>query len=138
MIKLANIHSELLNDAQRLEIPARLYGLNFSLKLEPAIYSMADMLSADYKGGLWEMVGLSCGSMFMYPRADRQFAVSSMNGYEGSMSAVAFGICTNLFALSHLSFGEGEFAQTCAKHFHLLREFMLESAEASAILRAID
>lgn len=84
------------------------------------------------------MAMLSNGGFVMFPRADHQFAVSSMNGYEGSMSATAFGICTNLFALSQLSFGDGEFAQTCAKHFHLLRDFMLESAEASAILRAID
>lgn len=138
MIQLANIHSELLNDAQRFEIPARLFGLNFPMKLEPTIYSVADMLSPDYKGGVWEMAMLSNGGFVMFPRADHQFAVSSMNGYEGSMSATAFGICTNLFALSQLSFGDGEFAQTCAKHFHLLRDFMLESAEASAILRAID
>jgi hypothetical protein len=138
MIKLANIHSEILNDAQRVAVTAKLFGVHFPLRLEPTIFAMADMLSPDYKGGLWEMALLSNGGFAMYPRTDHQFAVSSMNGYEGSMSATAFGICTNLFAYSHLSFGEGEFAQVCAEQYHLLRELMLEHAEARAILRAID
>lgn len=30
------------------------------------------------------------------------------------------------------------FAETCAEHFHLLREFMMGYAEVKAILRAID
>ena len=80
MIQLANIHSEILNDAQRLEIPARLFGLNFPMKLEPTIYGMADMLSPDYKGGMWEMAMLSSRAVVMFPRADQQFVVASMKG----------------------------------------------------------
>jgi hypothetical protein len=138
MIKLANIHSELLNDDQRLEIPARLYGLNFSLKLEPAIYSMADMLAPAYLGGYWHFYTLSNGGWYMAPATDTIFDVSCENGFDGKLSADALGVTACLYAYSHLSFGEGEFAQVCAEHYHLLRDFMMENAEAKAILRAID
>ena len=58
------------------------------------------------------------------------------NGFEGSMSADAAGITACLFALSHLSF---QIQHDCiASHFHLLRDFALEHAEASVILAAID
>jgi hypothetical protein len=138
MIKLANIHSELLNDAQRLDIPARLYGLNFSLKLEPAIYSMADMLAPAYLGGYWHFYTLSNGGWYMAPATDTIFDVSCENGFDGKLSADALGVTACLYAYSHLSFGEGEFAQVCAEHYHLLRPFLCEHAEAKAIFRAID
>ncbi len=32
----------------------------------------------------------------------------------------------------------GDFAETCAAQYHLLRDFMLDHAEATGILRAID
>lgn len=43
-----------------------------------------------------------------------------------------------LYAYSHLSFSDDGFAQICAQHYHLLREYMLKHAEAGAILGAID
>ena len=54
------------------------------------------------------------------------------------MSADAFGIAVCLFAYSNLSFGSGQFAETCAKQYHLLREYMMDHAEAGAILAATD
>jgi hypothetical protein len=53
------------------------------------------------------------------------------------MSADAAGITPCLFALSHLSFQMIQHEST-ANHFHQLREFALEHAEASVILAAID
>ena len=58
------------------------------------------------------------------------------NGFEGQMSADAAGITACLFALSHLSFQIQH--ESIASHFHRLRNFALEHAEASAILAAID
>ena len=70
---------------------------------------------------------------------DRLYAVCCINGYEGKMSADALGITACLYAYSHLSFsGNAAFAEVCAEHYHSLRAFMLEHAEASAILSAID
>ena len=67
-----------------------------------------------------------------------KFQVISPNGWEGFMSADAFGITVCLFAYSNLSFGSGQFAETCAEQYHLLREYMMDHAEAGAILAATD
>ncbi len=73
----------------------------------------------------------------MAPDDDTLFTVASDNGYEGDMSADALGITACLYAYSHLSFNS-VIADTCNKHYHLLREFMLDHAEARSILAAID
>lgn len=54
------------------------------------------------------------------------------------MSADAFGITVCMYAYSQLSFGAGEFAETCAEQYHLLREYMMDHAEAGAVLRTTD
>ena len=74
----------------------------------------------------------------MSPDTDGTFGVVSDNGYRGSMSADAFGIVACLYAFSHLSFGGDDLAETCARHYHLLREYMLDHAEVREILAAID
>lgn len=74
----------------------------------------------------------------MFPDSGELFRVSCENGFEGELSAEAFGIVCCLYAYSHLSFGDGAFAETCAEHYHLLREWMLEHAETGVILQAID
>ncbi len=138
MIKLANIHSERLDDTQRVANTAKLFGVHFPLKLEPTIYSMAEMLAPAYTGGYWHFYTLSNGGWYMAPATDTIFDVSCENGFDGKLSADALGVTACLYAYSHLSFGEGEFAQTCARHYYLLRDFMMEHAEARAILRATD
>jgi hypothetical protein len=138
MNQLNVIHSELLSDAQRLEIPARIFGLNFPLKLEQTIFGMADRLAPAYLGGYWHFYTLSNGGFYMAPASDAIFEVSCENGFDGKLSADALGVTACLYAYSHLSFGEGDFAQVCAEHYHLLRSFLCEYAEAKAIFRAID
>jgi len=43
-----------------------------------------------------------------------------------------------LYAYSNLSFGTGAFAESCAEHYHWLREFAIGHVEVRSILRAID
>jgi hypothetical protein len=75
----------------------------------------------------------------MAPCSDILYEVCCDNGFEGKLSEDALGITACLYAYSHLSFSNNEaFAEVCAKHYHFLREFMLEHAEATSILRAID
>lgn len=123
---------------QRISHTARLFGLNFPMRLEPFIYAMAEEMGHEYRGGYWQFYKLSNDGFYMAPDSDTQFKVSCENGYEGSMSADALGITACLYAYSHLSFGDGAFAETCAQHYHLLRECMLEHTEAGVILQAID
>lgn len=138
MIQLANIHFERMDDTQRINHTADLFGVQFPLRLEPCIFAMADMLSRDYNGGYWHFYALSNGGFYMAPASEAIFDVSCENGFDGKLSADALGITACLYAFSHLSFGEGEFAQTCAQHYHWLRDFMMEHPEARAILRATD
>ncbi len=127
----------ILNERQRIEIPATLFGHQFGTKIEPAVYDFAVTLSSQYDGGYWEMCRLDNGGFFMYPRADTPFLVRSPNGYEGSLSAQAFGIVACLFTYSQLSFSP-ELADVCGENFHRLREVALDHSEARGILRAID
>ena len=135
----ANIHRELLDDAQRINHPAKLFGNHFPMRLEPFIFDMAKRLSADYRGGLWHFYALSNEAFYMAPELPETFSVQSENGYQGTMSADALGITACLYAYSHLSFaGPGEFSETCAKQFHLLLEYSFEHREPRKISAAID
>jgi len=125
-------------DNQRVNIAADLFGAYFPLRLEPFVFSITSQLSEDYSGGYWQFYTLGNGGFYMAPDSDGKFQVTSQNGYEGFMSADALGISACLYAFSHLSFGDGDFAETCARQYHLLREFMFEHSEAAEILRAID
>ena len=132
------ITRQLVAEDQRTQITADLFGVYFPLQLEPFIFSIASRLSEDYGGGYWEFYTLDNGSFYMAPDSDGQFQVISPNGWEGFMSADVFGITVCLFAYSNLSFGSGQFAETCAEQYHLLREYALDHAEARAILAATD
>lgn len=125
-------------DDQRINITADLFGVYFPLRLEPFVYAMTSKLSDDYSGGYWQFYTLSNGTFYMAPESDVRFQVISENGHECFMSADALGITVCLYAYSHLSFGDDEFAEMCARQYHLLRDFMLEHPEARSILGAID
>lgn len=133
------IYRECLKEEGRINNTAKLFGVHFPLRLEPFIFNMADNLSRDYAGGYWNMYQLSNGAFYMAPDSDTPFQVSCMNGYEGTLSADAFGIVICLYAYSNLSFSDDPgFAEPCADQFHLLRDYMLEHQEVDKILCAID
>jgi len=132
------MNQELLNNSQRIDFPAQLFGVHFPLRLEPFVYNTAARLSGDYHGGYWKMFKLGNGGFYMAPDADT-FRVSCPNGYEGTLSGDAFGIVVCLYTYSELSFsGTQDLAEVCAEQYHLLRAYVFEHPEAEAILRAID
>lgn len=138
---MSDIHiftRQLVAENQRTQVTAKLFGVYFPLQLEPFIFSMASRLSEDYGGGYWQFYTLDNGGFYMAPDSDGRFQVVSPNGWEGFMSGDAFGITVSLFAYSNLSFGSGQFSETCAERFHLLREYMVDHTEAGAILAATD
>lgn len=133
------ITRQLVPDNQRMEITAKLFGINFPKRIEPFVFAMAEEMGHEYRGGLWKFYSLSNGGFYMAPDFDTEFTVSCENGFSGSMTADALGITACLYAYSHLSFSDNqEFAEICAQQYHWLREYMLEHAEVSGILRAID
>lgn len=126
-------------DDQRINHTADIFGVCFPLQIEPSIYQFTENIAKAYDGGYWEFYTLSNGGFYMAPATDRQFQVYSQNGFEGILSGDALGITACLYVYSHLSFNDQEaFAHTCAQEYHWLREYMLDHAEARAILRAID
>ena len=134
-----NITRKEICSSQRIKHTADLFGIRFPVNIEPAIYSIAGNIAAEYDGAYWEFYRLSNGGFYMAPSLDKPYAVNCVNGYEGSLSADALGITACLYAYSHLSFSSNPtFAEMCANHYHWLRAYMLEHKEASAILAAID
>ncbi len=138
MITQAKLYSERLDDTLRVTYTANLFGVHFPFKLELCVYGMADRLAPAYNGGYWHFYGLSNGGFYMAPATDAIFDISFENGFDGKLSADTLGVTACLYAYSHLSFGEGEFAQACARHYYLLRDFMMEHAEVRGILAATD
>ena len=134
-----NVSSHLVPEADRVACVDKLFGINYVLKLEPAVFRFAEQLAAPtYNGGYWQFLALSNGGFYMAPRVDNMFKVNSDNGFSGQLSADALGVTACLYAFSHLSFGDGAFAETYAQQYHLLREYMFGHAEVRAILGAID
>lgn len=119
----------------RLHHTAQLFGIHFPMIIEPTVYMFAERLSEDYHGGYWHFHSLDNGGFYMAPDGD--YRIISDNGFTGTMSGDAFGITSCLYAYSHLSFG-AELSKLCGRHYHLLRDFALEHAEARDILAAID
>jgi hypothetical protein len=135
----STITRQLVAVNQRINTTANLFGLHFSMRLEPTIYAITDKLAHEYNGGYWEFYALSNGGFYMAPSSDKLFDVSCENGFEGKLSGDALGIVACLYAYSHLSFGDADgFAEVCAEQYHLLREYMFEHSEVVDILRAID
>jgi hypothetical protein len=130
------IEAHEIPDGERLQVLPRHFGRHM-LTVEYAVYAFMRKLSSEYLGGYWSYLALSNGGFYMKPSHDTPFNVSvDTNGYAGQMSADAAGITACLFAFSHLSF---QIQDECiASHFHQLRDFALDHAEASAILAAID
>ena len=138
MSMIKGISRQPVSADQRVIHSAERFGINFPLKLEPAIYGFAEQLSRDYQGGYWHFYTLGNGGFYMAPDDGPCFQVSSENGWEGKLSADALGITACLYAYSHLSFAEGDFGELCARHYHWLRALAMKHTEAGGILAAID
>lgn len=134
----SSIINTIVSESERMAAADRHFGLSYVLKLEPAVFRITEVLAVAYTGGYWEFHELSNGGFYMAPRFDTEFQVRSENGYDCKLSPNALGITACLCAYSHLSFGGNGFAQICARHFHLLREYALSHPERAAILAVID
>ena len=130
---------QLVPEDQRLDVTAELFGIHFPLAIEPVIYGITERMAQDYQGGYWNFYSLDNGGFYMAPDGDRAYQVSCDNYWQGELSADALGIVSTLYAFSNLSFSRDDnFGRLCARHYHLLREYMYEHPELAAILGAID
>ena len=136
MTNPAHITARRIPDRRRANFVGKLFGISF-VYFESFVFDTAGSLSTAYDGGHWTFFALSNGGFFMAPDSPAKFPVAAFNGYEGELSAQAFGIACCLSSLSMLSFNP-QFSQNCARHYHLLRDFMLSHAEAQQILCVLD
>ncbi|WP_295624059.1 antirestriction protein [uncultured Nitrosomonas sp.] len=126
-------------DDQRITHTANIFGVQFPMHFEPAVYRFTEMLAAEYSGGYWEFYALSNGGFYMAPDLNKTFQVICENGFEGKLSGDALGITVCLYTYSHFSFSDhARLAETCARQYRWLRDYMLEHEEARSILGAID
>ena len=133
------ITRQLVPEAQRINVTAELFGTNFPLLLEPAVFNFAGQLSSDYRGGYWAFYLLGNGGFYMAPDTEARFRVVCENGYEGALSADALGITACLYAYSHLSFSAPPtMAGVLSDQYHSLREYVMGLEIASAIIAACD
>jgi hypothetical protein len=139
MSSTAAITRQQVQDDQRINHTAEVFGIHFPLHLEPYVYAVTKSIAREYNGGYWEFYALSNGGFYMAPNSDSPFHVACLNGFEGNLSADALGIAACLYAYSHLSFtSRDDFAETCTRQFHWLRDYMMEHLEVQEILGAID
>jgi len=132
------ITSTIVSESERTAFVYRLFVISFATKLEPTVFTVTERIAPEYSGSYWTFHELGNGGFFLAPSIETLFDVICENGFKGKLSPDALGITACLYAYSYLSFGDGRFAHTCAEHYHLLREFMFEHAEARAILQATD
>jgi hypothetical protein len=137
--ELTPITRRLVPEGQRLAVTADLFGASFPLMIEPVIYGISERMAAEYNGGYWLFYALDNGGFYMASEGDQLYQVDCDNYWRGKLSADALGIVSSLYAYSHLSFSRDmDFARTCARHYHLLREYMYEHQEVASILGATD
>ncbi|EIC3239490.1 TPA: antirestriction protein [Escherichia coli] len=98
----------------------------------------AKCLGDDYEEtSRWEARVLSNDGFYLVPNSRLTYGVSvAGNGYEGTMTAEAFGITLSLFAL-------GQIANTTEDDsdillYHALRDYALDHSESVEIMAAID
>ena len=128
----------LVPEHRRLPTTAALFGNAFPFQIEPAAYYWADRLSPDYHGGYWLFYTVG-PAFYMAPDSDTGFDVLSPNGYEGHLSAEAFGIVVCLFTYISLAFkSRPGFASVCGEHYHRLRGVAVGHSEVGGILAACD
>jgi hypothetical protein len=135
---LLTVTREIVPEDQRMAIVERLFGMAFPLQLEPVVYGITDRMTHEYTGGYWEFYTLTNGGFYMAPDDDKVFHVKCQNMYECDLSADALGIVACLYAYSNLSFSLSDIAREYARHYHLLREYMVGHPEVREILGAID
>jgi hypothetical protein len=137
-----NMHTSQRIEAYRVSEHARMGTLprhfgRHMMTVEGKVYDLLREFSSDYTGGYWHFYELSNGGFYMAPTLETTRLVVASNGFADQMSGDAAGITVCLFAFSHLSF-EYPRADLFARHFHRLRDFAADHAEAQRIFGAID
>ncbi len=124
-------------DSKRKMFLPRYFDRHF-IKGESLIYYMAGRLSVDYRGGSWKFMELNNGGFYVVPLSG-PLSVNvqwDLNGFDGAMSADAFGIVVTLFVLCLLC--EQVTTDAMIDRYHYLRDYAATHPKARKIFQAID
>lgn len=130
------IEKQLVNDNDRPDFLPTYCGSHF-LHFETSVFAYADHFCPSYQGGYWEFYTLSNGGFYMQLATEETFSVTNdANYFSGELSADAFSIGINLYALNALL--QKHTDNRLIEHYYALRDFAIQHPEASAILSFID
>lgn len=134
------ITAQAVPTVDRLRFLPEMFGTGLMMRAESLLYHQASQLSVDYTGGYWAFYRLSNGGGYAAPDTAKRFTVYVPgNDFEGEVSADAFGVIVTLFVFGALCWIENEaLREKFNDHYHQLRDFARDHAEAGAIFRAID
>jgi hypothetical protein len=126
-----------IDDSAKARHARKLFGVRLYWIQSFAIDTASSLSSVNNEGS-WDYFTLGNGGFYMAPAHDEMVLIQSANGFEGRVTAQAFGIisCLNAYSFLVLS-SDQSFAQVCADHYRLLLDFALTHDESSSILAAI-
>ncbi len=108
------------------------------LRGENAVYDWASRFSPTYTGALWDFRTDDRGVRYMAPLGYDTFKVEqSMNGFEGEMSADAYGIFCTVMGLSQMLQVHQDNEDLFA-NFERLRDHAYDHPESEALIAALD
>jgi hypothetical protein len=124
---------------------ADMFTSRFAVTGESMIFSIAEQICKEYRGGVWDFYEGSNGAKFLVPSFDpnEKFNVTiAGNWFQGELSATAFGIVVTLTAVNNLLWNVYEaddaLGQKLQDHFYALRDLAFDHEESNLILGAID
>lgn len=135
------VTASLIASTDRMKFYPAAFGKTHMMRGEALVFDYMGRLSQDYKAAFWHFYELSNGGYYMAPAIDTEMHVEvAGNWFSGSMPADAAGIVATLFALGQLAAEAQDTKEgdVLINRYHALREYALEHANSTAILRAID
>jgi hypothetical protein len=118
--------------ADQLTITKNMFGVPFQLEVIARGFVMT--MATDYRRSSWQFYVLSNGGSYTAPQSDQSY---HLIGEKYPLSADAMGLVSSLLALNYLSFSIGlDFADRCDAAYSLLREFIHQHPESTAIFDA--
>lgn len=135
-MEVHKITAQRVPEHARMDCLPKHFGAQLIWVVEQSVYNQLADLAPAYSGGYWHYYELSNGGFYMAPDIEPLRVCVAGNGFDGCVSADAAGIIACLFAFSHIACARD--SAVLADHYHWLRDFAAEHAEASRILGAID
>lgn len=120
---------------KRAKALARHFGTRIALLVENEVYGALSKLSPDYRGGFWHFYKLSNGGFYMAPDLQPMRVGCYATRHYEKMSADGAGVTACMLAFGAMFIGSD--GEVLANHYHLLRDFAAQHAEAWKILKVL-